>query len=78
MCFCYHSSQIPLQLSSLSVDTNVGSENCMTEPVERSRRMLGTAVLETLPSFLLLNSLVVPSGLCQPAKSIVTSKAYLC
>jgi len=37
MCFCFHSSQIPLQLSSLSVDTNVGSDNCMTEPGEKSK-----------------------------------------
>jgi len=41
MCSCFQSSLIPLQLSSLSVDTNVGSDNCVTEPVERSPRMLG-------------------------------------
>ena len=67
MCFCFQPSLIPLQLSSLSVDTTVGSDNCMTELVERSPRMLATAVLEALPSYPLLNSLIVPSGLCQPA-----------
>jgi hypothetical protein len=78
MCSCFQSSLIPLQLSILSVDISVGSDNCMTEPVERSPRMLGIAVLEALPSCLLLYSHTVPSGLCQPAKSVVTSKAYLC
>jgi hypothetical protein len=69
---------IPLQLSTHPVYTNVNSDNCMTEPVERSPRTLGTAVLEAFPSCLLLYSHIVPSGLCQPTKSVAISKAYLC
>jgi len=56
MCSCFQSSLIPLQLSSLYVDTNVGSENSKTEPVERSPWMLGTSMLEAFPSCLLLYS----------------------
>ena len=64
MCSYFQSSLIPLQLSNVSAGTSVSSDNSMTEPVERSPSMLGTAVLEALLSFLLLYSHIVPSGLC--------------
>jgi hypothetical protein len=35
------SSLIPLQLSSHFVYTSVGSDNCMTEPVERKSQDVG-------------------------------------